>query len=346
MPKNAKTLLKLPLEVQPSGNPFVIDEKEPATVPIPQCVLITKIEGAYTERDRKLWVFLVHAVWDDLLEKQIHEIHVAKINKVFRSLGGDNGFRWIWDSVRKLRSTHIDFEYFRDGEWHNTATNLMNAQIPKDVRANGKLYFEIPRLLALAIKQPSKFSRLRLHFMIGLSGKYAVTLYELLEGVANMKSPVLDVPLVQLRQWLKVPDGKLERYIDLKRRVIDPALKQINENPEGAGFSVTVEPVKEGRAVERLRFVVSKSTVRVAGERGIKEPRSNITAIGSSISAGEIKLLTETYERAKAAAPGYDVYFLETEWREYIQKNGIKPNSPDAAFVGFCKKKAKEKPLR
>ena len=63
--------------------------------------------------------------------------------------------------------------------------------------------------------------------MIGLSGKYAVTLYMLLESVANMNTPVLDAALPQLRQWLKVPVGKLNRWVDIKRRAIEPALKQM-----------------------------------------------------------------------------------------------------------------------
>ncbi len=346
MPKNSKTFLKLPLEVKPTGNPFIIKEEKTATVPIPNTVIISNIEGHYTERDRKLWVFLIHAVWDDLLEKPVHEINVSKINKVFRMLGGENGFRWIWESAKRLRDTKIDFEYFRDGEWHDTAAVLINAQMPKNITPDSKLYFEIPRLLAIAIKQPSKFSRLRLHFMIGLSGKYAVTLYELLESIANMKTPVLDVDIIQLRQWLKVPAGKMKEYYDFKRRVLEPALNQINDNSDGAGFSVTYEPIKEGRAVERLIFKVSKTTIRIEDEKGIKNPQKIPEPASESLNISEIRLSTLAYERAIAAAPGYDVYFLENEWREYIQKSGIIPNVPEAAFVGFCRNKAAKKPLR
>ena len=31
-----------------------------------------------------------------------------------------------------------------------------------------------------------------------------------------------------------------------------------------------------------------------------------------------IRLSTETYEKAKKVAPGWDVYFLEQEWREWV----------------------------
>jgi hypothetical protein len=50
-------------------------------------------------------------------------------------------------------------------------------------------------------------------------------------------------------------------------------------------------------------------------------------------------LRTATYERAKQAAPGWDVYELERQWREWIAKKGL-PQKPDAAFVAFCRKKA------
>jgi len=50
-------------------------------------------------------------------------------------------------------------------------------------------------------------------------------------------------------------------------------------------------------------------------------------------------LRTSTYEIARKAAPGWDVYELERQWREWIEKKGI-PQKPDAAFIAFCRKKA------
>ncbi len=49
-------------------------------------------------------------------------------------------------------------------------------------------------------------------------------------------------------------------------------------------------------------------------------------------------LRTSTYERAKQVAPGWDVYELERQWREWIEKKGP-PQKPDAAFIAFCRKK-------
>lgn len=47
------------------------------------------------------------------------------------------------------------------------------------------------------------------------------------------------------------------------------------------------------------------------------------------------QLQSDTYERARQAAPGWDVYQLEQEWREWIIEP---PRDADSAFVGFCRK--------
>lgn len=43
----------------------------------------------------------------------------------------------------------------------------------------------------------------------------------------------------------------------------------------------------------------------------------------------------ETYERAKACAPGWDIDAIEQAWREWLTEP---PRDANAAFIGFCKK--------
>lgn len=58
------------------------------------------------------------------------------------------------------------------------------------------------------------------------------------------------------------------------------------------------------------------------------------------------RLDPETYGRARSVAGGYDVYYLEIEWREFWVQSG-KPElrDADAAFIGFCKSRATKQPL-
>jgi plasmid replication initiation protein len=55
----------------------------------------------------------------------------------------------------------------------------------------------------------------------------------------------------------------------------------------------------------------------------------------------------EAYEEGRAAAPGYDIQGLESEWREWWASSGKpKLDNPAAAFVGFCRARHKRAPLQ
>ena len=46
-------------------------------------------------------------------------------------------------------------------------------------------------------------------------------------------------------------------------------------------------------------------------------------------------LKPDTYEQARKVAPGWDIYYIEQEWREWMMEP---PRNPDVAFLGFCRK--------
>lgn len=101
--------------------------------------------------------------------------------------------------------------------------------------------------------------------------------------------------------------------------------------------------------------VAKRTTPEVAGSRrrqltaalgAIENAAERFDAVATFEKPAPINLKTDTYEKAKQAAQGYDVYFLHAEWQEWINKKGVHPKDPDAAFIGFCRKKAEKTPLR
>jgi hypothetical protein len=61
------------------------------------------------------------------------------------------------------------------------------------------------------------------------------------------------------------------------------------------------------------------------------------------MSADQIRLKPETLERVSSVAPGWDKYYLESLWREWITTKAGMPKEPDKAFLGWCKKFTKGK---
>ena len=60
---------------------------------------------------------------------------------------------------------------------------------------------------------------------------------------------------------------------------------------------------------------------------------------GNPSQLSNTHLAADTYLEARQAAPGWDIYVLEGEWRHWMAEGGLDaPKNPDKAFMGFCKK--------
>jgi hypothetical protein len=63
--------------------------------------------------------------------------------------------------------------------------------------------------------------------------------------------------------------------------------------------------------------------------------RGAMPPIAGSGERDDIRLSAEAYHDARTVAPGWDVYMLEQEWKQWISEP---PRDADAAFIGFCRK--------
>jgi plasmid replication initiation protein len=94
---------------------------------------------------------------------------------------------------------------------------------------------------------------------------------------------------------------------------------------------------------------VDKKKIRFTKRRKLKESVPDVPKRSSiypeNVSAEFPKLKINTYARAKEAAPGWDVYYLETEWHSFWDSNGRQTlRNPDEAFMGFCRQRHTQKP--
>jgi plasmid replication initiation protein len=70
---------------------------------------------------------------------------------------------------------------------------------------------------------------------------------------------------------------------------------------------------------------------------------SQKNAVVSSMGAGAPMLKPQTLEAARDLMPGADVYALEADWRAmWARMGGRRLRSPDAAFLGWVRKRAAE----
>ena len=271
---------QLPLDTRqypkPTGNIWEPSKTHPASVPVPLPVVIVRIEGPYTALDRKLWLVLLQNAWDDLgSDKPYHEISVAQVLRLFRQFGrGDIGKRGLvkfnktpeeteasalWDSVRRLTKTSIDWE---DEEYQGITNLISGALTQKKYRDVGKIYYAFDKAFAEKILAPRACARIHCHVVMALRSKYAVTLYEILEAYINRRESDLVVSIEDIQSWLKVPENAYPDWRELKKRVVAPAVDEINEHAEDTGFFVNYEGIREGKAFTKIKFTLVKTSER------------------------------------------------------------------------------------
>ncbi|MFN8892360.1 MAG: plasmid replication initiator TrfA [Betaproteobacteria bacterium] len=71
------------------------------------------------------------------------------------------------------------------------------------------------------------------------------------------------------------------------------------------------------------------------------EVRPKAAAEPPALPAPHLSIREDTYTQAREAAPGWDVYGLEGEWRDWVAKKDIRPINPDAHFLAFCKRRGR-----
>ncbi len=126
--------------------------------------------------------------------------------------------------------------------------------------ANGKLTIKISdELKPFLVGLRGNFTRYRLSEILSLNSIYAIRIYEILCGYMNENNlPHADVAIevsISIDEIRKVTDttDKFERYSNFKLKVIDAALKEINQK---SIYHVTATPYKRGRTVKGYDFLI------------------------------------------------------------------------------------------
>ena len=133
----------------------------------------------------------------------------------------------------------------------------------------------------------------------------------------------------------------------LERRIYELARKHCGEQSEWKiGLKTMHKKIGTTAQIRKLRFQIKELiktnhlpdyTVSMADDVVRFAPRRSRSP-GTNHQEALPFLMPDTYDKAKKAAPGWDVYALEREWQEWAAGKKA-PANPDHAFVAFCRKK-------
>lgn len=144
---------------------------------------------------------------------------------------------------------------------------------------NGKITIKISdELKPFLVDLRGKFTRYQLSEIISFKSAYAIRLYEIINGYMNENNlPHADVAIeisISVEELRKNTDtvNKFERPYDFKRKVVDIAVKEINQKSK---YHVTATPYKNGKSYAGFDFIIESQAGyyhrTAAGQQGKKE---------------------------------------------------------------------------
>ncbi len=307
-----------------------------------------------TLNDRRIYNQLLENAWDAIDKPVTHVISKSVLR------GSHNSNDRVGESLERLMSAIVKVAVVWDGESAIERVQLLGGNLESS-RADGLLEYEIPARLRKIIRNSQVFARLQREVMFALSSKYALTLYEMVQKRGNLRWKASErFTLEGLRGVMGVPKGKLSSWSNLKLRAIDPAVAEVNALSD---YMVEIAPIKTGRAVTHveMRWWRKDGDASGAADRALQfskvgrrvkaEGRTEQVAVGQGGRARPAWLETRgaalqsaTYETARLRHPGYDIYFVEGEWRSWSAgKEAVK--DPDRAFLAFFRTYAEKNPI-
>jgi len=98
----------------------------------------------------------------------------------------------------------------------------------KELAKRATLKYGLPRKLAPILESSGRWGRIKAEIVCSMTSKYAIALYELLQLRANMERSVETFAIDRFRELLGVPPGTYARGDNFQRKVLDPAVLEVN----------------------------------------------------------------------------------------------------------------------
>jgi hypothetical protein len=98
----------------------------------------------------------------------------------------------------------------------------------REMTTRPTLRFGLPRKMIPFLECSGRWGRIKAEITCAMTSRYAIALYELVQLRSGLEKSLETVTIDRFRELLSVPPGKYDRVDNLMRKVIEPAVLQVN----------------------------------------------------------------------------------------------------------------------
>ena len=273
---------------------------------------VISISDKLTTVQRKFYNALLYNAKEQLKktpDKIKFEINFSELKRFF-NISSKNISEYK-KSIIKLMTTIVEYNLLeKDKDIWEAFVLLPYVYIQLSSSHQNIIRYEIPtKIRESLLKKDKYFAKIDLLVIKALNSKYSIILYELLKDYENT-----EIPLISLEKFRKI-FGITDKYKiirDIRKRVLDPAIKEINNN-ENINWFIEYKLIKEGKKYTHIKFIKKKKTIMKQLEQQ-KEKKVESAKVQVLISLIPEKYRSKVLERYIAEIKDkYDVDYIEAQ---------------------------------
>ena len=233
-----------------------------------QTIMISN--GNITATQRKAYNVLLYKASDELrtdASKSEFFIAIADIKRMAGIKATDN-----WHLKKDIKSLkNIDIEIIKDnGDW--VMFNLLS-QAEKE---GDFLLYDLPKIIRDALIQNDYYTALDMMIIKTLTSKYSVIIYEI-----AMRYNKVEIPKFEIDEFKKLTGTeKYKNFKDIRKRVIEPAIEEINEKSD---MEISYKTFAAGRRVKEIKFKIERKDQIIIDEPITEITDDRLTALESEL---------------------------------------------------------------
>ena len=222
------------------------------------------IEARHTNplsvREQKIVLTMVSMIQPNDEDFKDYRISIKEFSEML-ALEGSAKYTELKEITKDLMSKSIEIPR-QDGGWL-FANWISSAEYQK---GEGVIALSFsPKLKPYLLQLKNTFTTYRLSNILSLKSTYSIRLYELMKKWQHLGK--WSCSIQNFKEKMGVENNAYPRYANLKARVLNPAIAEVNEKTD---LHISIKEIKKGRSVEQIEFIIRHAPEK---EIRLQEPK-------------------------------------------------------------------------
>ncbi len=231
----------------------------------------------------------------------------------------DRNNKYYVEKLKEIKFKNAEYNILDKDGWEieGWVSLVSDLQVKKKRKKDEQveITFELPERIKDALLDPKGiYANINLVVIRGLSSKYAIILYELAKDYEKVEIP--EMTMEEFRKIFGIEGMYKGRVDNLKKRVLEPAVNELNEN-ENIDFLVSYELRKTGKYYTHIKFHVTPKPAKLKLDQ--EKDKMITQEIQENPDLSSLLALVPEEYKAKKNLVNIVLGGLEEKGKEYIQ---------------------------